>query len=276
MEQKGNRLTGIIRDKSVADRVIRALVHAGFPPDNVSVMVSGVTVTDFNLHEPGVKVVRYPEMTTTGAIAQTRPSTDKSSLADWGVPQTEMTQWEGRLLDGDVLINVMCSGDRCNAARSIFQDAGAREKDIMGSQGMGSTSMPAVPGPMPQGPMDKPSEMRQTSESMQSVPMPTRPERDLNENPEKMPPEALRQFEGEEQMQTRQPMGTQPPTVEQSQMGQAMQPGETEKPTTAATGAQMQQGSEQMSPDSGQDTGQYDEEFFIFIVTETDETYDQP
>jgi hypothetical protein len=276
MEQKGNRLTGIIRDKSVADRVIRALVHAGFPPDNVSVMVSGVTTTDFNLHEPGVKVVRYPEMTTTGATAETRPSTDKSLLADWGVPQTEMTQWEGRLMEGDVLINVMCGGDRCNMARSIFQDAGAREKDIMGSQGMGATPMPAIPGQMTQGPMDKPSEMRPTSESMQSVPMPTRPERDLNENPEKMPPEALRQFEGEERMQAEQTAGVQPPTGEQSQMGQTPQAGQTGMSATGRTGEQMQQGSEQMSGESGQDTGETDEEFFIFIVTETDETYEQP
>ena len=69
-EEMGSRIMGVIRDKAVADRAVRALIHSGFAPQDVTVVVSGANEFDFKGHEPGVQIIRYPEVSETGAFAR--------------------------------------------------------------------------------------------------------------------------------------------------------------------------------------------------------------
>lgn len=142
---QGERIVGVLRDKAVADRMIRALIHKGFEPERVVLMVSGVTEYAFGAHEPGVKIIRFPELTTTGTFAIDQATDQEQAMLDLGIPESGIRQYEQLLMDGDVLIGVTCAG-RCDVAKSLFLDAGSSQIFTPDNMGGMPIEMPA-PGP---------------------------------------------------------------------------------------------------------------------------------
>lgn len=275
-QQRGSRLTGIIRDKSVADRVIRALIHRGIPGDNITVLVSGVNEITFGANEGGVKVVRYPEASETGATAPTYRTGDKRNLADWGVRDSDLNRWEERLRSGDVIFSVACETGKCDMARSVFTDAGAREVEMTGGEkttmGMGTMTPEARPTVTPAsgmsqspgmtseqtGPGATGPEMAQPQRGQEAVGHPLSPEEDLNRNIDKMGKMAEQGPVVTDRLYTA--VDSVPDQVPYKPVAEAQ----------AAAPSMRSQGEQAKGQD--QDQG---EEYFVFIVTEIEEFGDQ-
>lgn len=123
-QELSNRIVGVVRDKAVADRIMRVLSHReNFAPEDVTVICSGVSKYDFGLHAPGTQVIRFPEEADPGMLEHEHHAAQTNVLTDWGIPPADVARVIQLLKDGDVVISINC-GTRCDIGRSVFKDAG--------------------------------------------------------------------------------------------------------------------------------------------------------